>query len=93
MVTFPQRFVVTEIVEHEGSFVVRWTTVGTPEWMLRTDRVHVIKQMGEGECEVSTWDAMEGPAAWVVKLVMGGLVQRGIERWVEGMKANLEKGK
>lgn len=60
---------------------------------MRTDRVHVIRPVGEGECEVATWDAMEGPFAWIVRLTVGGLVQRGVERWIEGLKGRFEKGK
>lgn len=66
--------------------------VALPGWVLRSERVHEIRDLGEGGCEIKTWECMAGSGAYLVKRLHGQRLQKGFENWVLELKKFVENG-
>lgn len=65
------------------------TNAGWPG--LHTERFHEIIDLGEGRCEVRTWENQGGLLARSVKWMYGKFLGKKFEGWVEDLKKYAEK--
>ncbi|KAL1837040.1 hypothetical protein VTJ49DRAFT_4329 [Mycothermus thermophilus] len=69
-----------------------------PEWMLRSERVHEFVEVvvdsatGEVQTEYRCWETFYGPLAPVVRLTVGGKLEKAFEVWSKGLKWWVEEG-
>lgn len=86
--------VVTELDADGPAKRVLWAmdpqAAGLISWGLRTERVHEIKDIGDGKCEVRTWECQAGPLAYTVKYMYGERLQQAFETWLEDLKEYAE---
>ena len=66
----------------EGGFVMRG---------LRSERFHEVVMLGEGECEVRTWECLGGVLARTVKWFYGQTLMEKFALWVRDLKAECER--
>ncbi|KAF1982490.1 hypothetical protein K402DRAFT_397568 [Aulographum hederae CBS 113979] len=73
---------------------IGWTSspkAGLISYGLKAERFHEVIPLGEGECEVKTWECQGGPLAWAVKWMFGKVLERKFGEWCEGLKVESEK--
>ena len=66
----------------EGGFVARG---------LRSERFHEIIVLGEGQCEVRTWECQGGVLARAVKYYYKDTLKKKFAKWCEDLKREAEK--
>ncbi|KAL2269637.1 hypothetical protein VTJ83DRAFT_1821 [Remersonia thermophila] len=68
-----------------------------PAWLLRSERVHEFVELvdsatGKVQTEYRCWETFYGPLAPVVKLTVGGKLEKAFEVWSKGLKWWVEEG-
>ena len=79
--------------DRSGSRAV-WLGKGYPDWALRSERVHevYIKKGGKQEEVVyNVYETFSGPLAWVVRMLLGGVLVRRFAQWNAELKAFMER--
>ena len=78
-----------------------WLGKNYPDWALRSERVHEIyeREGEEGGTVYDCYETMSGPLAWVVRVFVGGMLERRFGQWngelkgfVEGSGEGRERG-
>ncbi|KAF2400421.1 hypothetical protein EJ06DRAFT_530398 [Trichodelitschia bisporula] len=96
----PTHLVVDEVshtTKKDGSVVHRviWSNDTEAAWImgkvLRAERVHEVIEK-DRECEVRTWEGMDGVLAYVVRAMFAGVLPGRFEAWLGGLKGEAEKG-
>lgn len=70
---------------------IAWKPTSYPSWVLRTERVQEFVDDGHGETEYTCWETMYGPLAHVVRLAVGGKLERAFRCWGEDLKRRAEE--
>ncbi|GAB7347090.1 hypothetical protein MBLNU459_g3221t1 [Dothideomycetes sp. NU459] len=61
-----------------------------PRFMLHTERVNEIDDLGDGTCVYRTWGTFGGPLAWIVKWKYEQTLQERFDDWVKDLKKYVE---
>lgn len=60
---------------------------------LTAERFHEVLVVGEGECEVRTWELQTGPLVYVVKALYGKTLEGKFEDWCRELEGFCEGGR
>lgn len=70
---------------------VAWKSTSLPSWVLRSERVQEVVDDGGGNTEYTCWETMYGPLAPVVRLAVGGKLEKAFDCWTEDLKKRAEE--
>jgi len=86
--------VVTDLQDTAPVKTVSWAidaaATGLMSYGLRTERLHEIREVGNGTCEVRTWECQAGPLAYTVKWMFARRLNEAFGEWLAGLKKYVE---
>ncbi|ROW10437.1 hypothetical protein VMCG_01823 [Cytospora schulzeri] len=80
-----------EVEGEKRGWRIAWKPTSHPTWLLRSERVQEIVDDGHGNTEYTCWETMYGPLAYVVKLAVGGKLEKAFQCWGEDLKKRAEE--
>ncbi|KAL2050269.1 hypothetical protein ABVK25_009496 [Lepraria finkii] len=93
-------YIPVDILKEDGTYEadlgkvyrIAWTTEGGfVARGLRSERFHEIIILGEGQCEVRTWECQGGVLARAVKYYYKDILKKKFAKWCEDLKREAEK--
>lgn len=91
----PSDYISKEVLEEDPGYTADLSKVYRISWKgeggfvsrgLHTERFHEIIMTGEGECEVRTWEVMDGVLARTVKWMFRKTLESKFELWCADLK-------
>lgn len=75
------------------NYRVAWETVPSllaPSWLLHAERWQILTELPEGKTKYETTEVMFGPAAYIVKFVVGSWLKLGFQAFADSLKGRAE---
>lgn len=82
--------IIDELGDGRNGYRVVWKAVGFNAWVLRSERVQEMVDLGSGNTQYKTWETFGGPLAYVIRaLHKENLISRFLD-WTNDLKGYVE---